>query len=168
MLDERMSYEDMRLKARKDAQDVLKEYWSNGRIPVDPIEIARKMGLSVFTSQLGDDTWGMLVGSNGAADIYLDQDQSVTRMRFSCAHELGHYVDHKSDIRPHAGFIDKRSTDGVGRPAEVYANEFAASLLAPEAQLRELVDQELDIMEIARHFGMSPSSIEYRKSLLGI
>lgn len=138
--------------------------------PDVPTAPSRRPGLvlGVLTSQLGDDTWGMLVSSQGSADIYLDQDQSVTRMRFPCAHELGDCFDHKSDIEPKAGFVDKRSTDGVGSQSEVYANEFAESLLAPENQLKELLEQELDTMEIARRFGMSPSSIEYRRKLLGI
>lgn len=54
---------ELRERARTDTRLVLEEHWPAGRVPVDPVEIARSMGLSVFTTQLGDDTWGMIVGS---------------------------------------------------------------------------------------------------------
>lgn len=168
MVDEAPSTVELRERARLDASLVLEEFWADGRLPVDPIEIARSMGLSVFTSQLGDDTWGMIIGSDNGADIYLDKDQATTRMRFSCAHELGHFVDRAAALTPNKGYIDKRSSAGAGTPAEIYANEFAASLLAPEDDLRRMVMRGADNIEIASIFGVSLASIEYRRRLLGI
>lgn len=151
------------------AEEILAAYWPTREIPVDPIKIARTMGLSVFRTQLGDDVWGMIIADGGgSADIYLDEDQSQTRARFSCAHELGHYVDRKSEMEPSTGYMDQRSADTTGQPAEIYANEFAGALLAPEAELRDYIDQGLNDYEIAAEFNVSPASISYRRKLLGI
>ena len=159
MVDEAPSTVELRERARLDASLVLEEFWADGRLPVDPIEIARSMGLSVFTSQLGDDTWGMIIGSDNGADIYLDKDQATTRM---------HFVDRAAALTPNKGYIDKRSSAGAGTPAEIYANEFAASLLAPEGDLRRMVMRGADNIEIASIFGVSLASIEYRRRLLGV
>ena len=169
MIDATLSIEELREKARKDAARVLEESWGDKGFPVDPVRIARSMGLSVFTSQLGNDTWGMIIGSENGADIYVDKDQAPTRMRFSCAHELGHFVDRAADLTSSKGYIDRRSSTGAhNAPAEIYANEFAASLLAPEDDLRRMVMHGADNIEIASAFGISLTSVEYRRQFLGI
>lgn len=169
MIDATLSIAELRKKARKDAARVLEESWADKGLPVDPIRIARSMGLSVFTSQLGNDTWGMIIGSDNGADIYLDKDQAPTRMRFSCAHELGHFVDRAADLTSNRGYIDKRSSTGThNAPAEIYANEFAASLLAPEKDLRRMVSRGDSNIEIASAFGISLTSVEHRRRFLGI
>lgn len=161
--------DEIRSDARNAAEAVLEAYWPSRTIPVDPVRIARLMGLSVFEAQLGEDTWGMIIADQGgSANIYLDEDQPPTRARFSCAHELGHYVDHQCDLEPSTGYEDKRSTAGAGQPSEVYANEFAGALLSLEPELRELVEQGLDTFELARAFRVSPASIAYRRQLLAV
>ena len=161
--------DEIRSDARNAAEAVLEAYWPSRAIPVDPVRIARSMGLSVFEAQLGEDTWGMIIADQGgSANIYLDEDQPPTRARFSCAHELGHYVDHQCDLEPSTGYEDKRSTAGAGQPSEVYANEFAGALLSPEPELRELVEQGLDTFELARAFRVSPASIAYRRQRLAV
>ena len=163
---EGMTVGQIRDCARNDAAAVLEAYWST-EVPVDPVVIARAMGLSVFDAQLGEDTWGMIVGEDGCtANIYLDKDQAPPRYRFSCAHEVGHYVARKSSLEPSMGFIDKRSGSGAGEPDEIYANEFAASLLLPEEAIREAVDSGLTDFAIASRFAVSPAAVEYRRHLL--
>lgn len=165
-----MTIAEIRGKARADAAAVLSAF--GGDEPrVDPIAIAREVGLSVFDAQLGDDTWGMIIGNgDGSADIYLDIDQGPTKRRFSCAHELGHYFDRMSDqsIQPGTGFEDKRSEEGRGTADEVYANEFAASLLMPEHQFRALASSGASTIAIAAKFGVSPASAAYRRQLLDV
>lgn len=158
----------IRTAARRDAATVLRDYWA-GDGKVDPVMLARRMGLSVFDAQLGDDTWGMIIGaSGGSADIYLDVDQPPVRYRFSCAHELGHYVDNRGTLSPGEGFEDRRSEEGRGTAREVYANEFAGSLLMPEGAFRELAQSGAANPDIAREFGVSLAAVEYRRNLLGI
>lgn len=156
---------DIRTKARDDAALVLDTYWFGG-IPVDPIAIARSMGLSVLTAQLGDDVFGMLVGADGSADIYLDVDQPFNRLRFTCAHELGHFVDRSDELNKGEAFVDRRSDDGRGDAAEIYANEFAGSLLMPVDALRAEAQRGHPDILAARQFGVSLAAYRYRKQLL--
>lgn len=163
-----MSVSQIRAKAREDAGVVLQRLWPAGVLPIDPIFVARGLGLSVFRAQLGDDAWGMLVGASGGASIYLDQDQPMTRYRFSCAHEIGHFIDRGSDMEAENAFVDRRSDDSKGRADEIYANEFAGSLLMPEQELlRAILAGETDF-DLAARFDVSLEAVRYRRRLMGV
>ncbi|MGZ8178674.1 ImmA/IrrE family metallo-endopeptidase [Williamsia sp. SKLECPSW1] len=157
-----------RNRARNDAQAVLDVHWDTDRLPVDPVEIARALGLNVFTAELGDDIFGMLVGNRGGADVFLDQDQPPARFRFTCAHEVGHYVDNSSRLDADEAYVDKRSDDGKGSVSEVYANEFAGSLLMPVERLKEMINSGRSEFQIAREFAVSLDALRYRRKLLGV
>lgn len=157
----------IRSRARSDAASVLAAHWPTRTVPIEPVFVARSLGIDVFTAQLGTDTFGMLVGDAGKATIYLDHDQAPVRMRFTCAHEIGHYVDRGADLLQGLAFVDRRSDEGRGNAEEIYANEFAASLLMPDYQLRSAAGQMNDI-SAAAYFGVSLDALRYRRQLLGI
>ncbi|WP_368736036.1 ImmA/IrrE family metallo-endopeptidase [Streptococcus anginosus] len=50
----------------------------------------------------------------------------------------------------------------------MYANEFAANLLMPEARVRELADSGASLLKMSDFFGVSVSAIGYRLKVLGI
>lgn len=156
----------IRRRAREDAQEVLDRVWRPYVFPVDPVAVARSLGVSVISAQLDDDVWGMLVGGKNGADIYLDKDQPPARFRFSCAHEIGHYYLRAEQIAQGAAFIDARSDEDKGTADEVYANEFAGSLLMPAAALLAAVERETDF-ELMQHFGVSFDALKYRRYILG-
>lgn len=87
---------------------------------------------------------------------------------FSCAHELGHFVDHASALEPDKGYVDKRSDGNKGTADEIYANEFAASLLLPGNLLLARVADGASNIEISSEFDVSLASVEYRRLLLGV
>lgn len=164
------TFGDLRSAAREDAQAVLNAYW-DGELPVDPVVIARAAGASVFSAQLGDDTFGMTIGSGDGANIYIDKDQPENRFRFTCAHELGHFVDHSQNPAPGkraVTYVDKRSDDGRGQPNEVYANEFAASLLMPGDHVKRLSKSAETVYELAREFKVSADAMSWRLKRLKI
>lgn len=163
-----MTVARIRTKARADAQDVLDRYWSRTAVPVDPIYIARSLGASVFSAELGEDTWGMLVGTAGGAAIYLDRDQPPNRYRFSCAHEVGHLIERGADIAAGRAIVEKRSDVNRGDSGEVYANEFAASLLMPEPNLRAAIAAGEDDFDLSERFAVSLESVQYHRRLLRI
>src|SRR4051794_23424782 len=115
-----LTVQQIREKARVDARSVLDAHWRGTRSPIEPGAIARSLGVGVFSAELGTDAWGMLVGTGSGVDIYLDRDQPISRFRFSCAHELGHYVDRGDDVANGQAFVDKRSESNVGSADEVY------------------------------------------------
>lgn len=155
----------LRAMARKAAGITLDRYW-DGALPVDVVRIARDLGASVFTAQLGDDTFGMLQSDSAGANIYIDVDQPLVRKRFTCAHEVGHLVSHADE--PGARFVDKRSDAGRGTASEIYANEFAGNLLMPEPRVREMHDGGASPIDMAARFGVSLQAMTYRMKVLGI
>lgn len=161
---------EIRARARRDAAELLRTYW-NGQLPVDPVSLARATGVSVFTSQLGEDTYGMIIGSGSTADIYVDQDQPFTRFRFTTAHELGHYIDHSTrgdTLGDAEGYVDKRSEAGRGSAPEIYANEFAASVLMPEAYISRDAKIVPSLFALAKKYNVSVSAMSWRLRHLGL
>lgn len=127
----------LRELARRDANAALDVHWPDRSIPIDPVDIARKLGASVFTAELGDDVYGMIKGDPAGANIYVDRDSARSRQRFTIAHELGHLVSHQGELTSgDVAFVDARSDAGTGTTSEVYANEFAASCSCHELRLK--------------------------------
>ncbi len=108
---------------------------------------------------------GALRKSRGSdPEIYLNQDDSLNRQRFTCAHELGHYVRRTSAGDLDYDFVDRRDElASVGRdPEEIYANQFAASLLMPEDLVTEEWRNGLAPVRLALKFGVSEDAMNYR------
>lgn len=165
-----MPVAEIRTHARMNAAGVLDAYWDK-TLPVDPIQIAKKMGVDVYTAQLGADVYGMITGKPAETNIYLDLDQSPVKMRFTCAHELGHYVERSARLDAsdkEFAEIDKRSDKDHGKPIEVFSNEFAGSLLMPEENVRILHKQGKNIFEMASLFNVSVQAMGFRKMHLGL
>jgi Zn-dependent peptidase ImmA (M78 family) len=163
-----MTVGQIRAKARADADRVLREHWSTTAVPVQPVNIARALGLGVFAAELGEDAWGMLIGSSNGVDIYLDREQPSNRFRFSCAHEVGHFVQRGAQVGANEAFVDKRSDAGAGRADEIYANEFAGSLLMPEAVFIGAVRAGEDNFDLAQRFDVSVHAVQMRRHHLGV
>lgn len=141
--------------------------WQEGSFPVDPVTIAKRMGLKVLESPLPDDVSGALIKDAGKDPlILLDLDDSDNRKRFSCAHELGHYIsrNQQSEEEESYEYLDLRSAlSSTGSdPEEVYANQFAAELLMPRSKVSALHKQKLPLFEMALRLGVSQSAIKFR------
>ncbi len=165
-----MSINNIREEAEATAMDVLRAHWPEQSFPVDPIKIARRMGVEVFTAELGNDVFGLIVGTYGAgASIYLDADQPQVRMRFTVAHELGHFAAHELHDAPDSqlDFVDKRSDSDRGEPAEVWANHFAGALLMPRQALLQYKAETPSEWRLASIFGVSQPALRYRLALVG-
>lgn len=151
------------MEAAEDAAKLLGAAWT-GAIPVDPVAIARAAGLRVLDAELDEKTLGALVKNPGEDPvILLNQSDSPNRRRFTCAHELGHFVRRSEEAEEYTT-VDLRnpvSATGVD-PEEVYANEFAASLLMPEDEVKRFVEEGLDDLEMAIRFKVSREAMQNR------
>ena len=132
------------------------------RLPVDPVRIARNLGVQVFDAPLSEDISGSLVKTAGADPvILLNRADSNSRRRFTCAHELGHFVrrsgDEQFEYIEHRGPI---ATEG-SEPSEIYANQFAAAMLMPADLVRKHASGK-GTLELARMFGVSPDAMKFR------
>ncbi len=158
--------------AEKDSEAMLERYWSLGPhipTPVDPIFIARELGLAVYVARLEPEVGGMLVNQPGKQPtIYLSTDDHRNRQRFTCAHELGHWMKRSGQGSDWA-FVDRRDQlSGRGTdPDERYANGFGAALLMPASEVQAL-SGHMSTEAMSRHFGVSAQAMAFRLANLGI
>jgi Zn-dependent peptidase ImmA (M78 family) len=159
-------------QATADAERLLDTFWNKepGKVPlpVDPVQIARDLGIQVFNARLDDDVAAALVKERGQdPTILLNQSDSRNRRRFSCGHELGHFVRRNADDYE---YIDHRNVlASAGEDSEeIYANAFAASLLMPESEVRNHYESGLNEIEMAHIFAVSKDAMGYRLKNLGL
>lgn len=159
----------------QDANEVLRTYWANDEgtipVPVDPIAIAHKLGIKVYTADLEANVSGMLfMWADKDPEVYLSGSDSYARQRFTCAHEIGHWRKRIAE-----GVLDEQHVDLRGtlasqgtEPSEIYANRFAAELLMPEVEIRKLVDAGYGTVAIADKLRVSVDAAAFRLKNLKI
>jgi len=143
------------------ADSVRSNYWPEGTLPVDIEKIVEfrlkllpepKRGLFSATDMdayLKIDLTGIVVDY----DLYMNE-KNANRMRFSFAHELGHFFLHKevftefdlTDPEAWKNFILNVSESEYGN-FEWQANEFAGRLLVPHADLVLAIEQVAQIIK---------------------
>jgi Zn-dependent peptidase ImmA (M78 family) len=138
-----------------DAADKIRsQYWDNQKFPVEVELILQDLSVRVEPSP-------SLIVDNGADALllgdfktiivdqgeYLD-DNMQNRLRFSLAHELGHFVLHRTVFsRINHKNVDewKKFYKGIDAEQwsliEYHANEFAGRLLVPREKLHEQISE---------------------------
>lgn len=149
-----------------DARPIIAEFQKTA--PVQVVPIAKKLGLEIYTvNNWGDEISGMIVsdkargGPSGYA-IYINGRHALTRRRFTMAHEIAHFVLHRTligdGIQDDALYRSKLSS-----AVETEANRYAADILMPW----KLINQEISsghnsVEELATAFNVSKSSMSIR------
>lgn len=178
-------------KAELWADILLGKYWDR-KIPVDPNSIAVKMGIEVcFAPILGGLAGAILkTRKEETPKIFVDNNASTSRKRFTIAHELGHCVEKLIDSKPpdqrlpgYFGFSDESMTSdekilgGIGStdsstpdqsPRELFADYFACCLLMPEDKILEFVNKGANIKDVATYFGVSAVTMRNCLNDLGV
>lgn len=183
-----LSSENIRQKVNK----FRVEYWDES-VPVDIekiIESKLKIDIIPIPNLLDSCNSDALITSDWSS-IYVDSakymdDRYQDRLRFSLAHEIGHFILHKEI---YASFGIKSYTDFYNffekidpqeySYFEIQANKFASCLLIPEDMLEEernkvIKDKKIDVnsfdegtlnsylaIEISDKFGVSEVAIEF-------
>jgi Zn-dependent peptidase ImmA (M78 family) len=159
------------------AKEVLTAVWSptweDMPYPIDPARVAERLGVKVYKAALNQTVSGMLVKQPARdPEIFLNGSDSANRQRFSCAHELGHYVKRTSgpgsdDAMEYVDFRDPLSAHGLD-PEEVWANQFAAALLMPRELVTRVHKELRSSAAMAGEFGVSTDAMNFRLDNLGI
>jgi Zn-dependent peptidase ImmA (M78 family) len=134
-------------------------------VPVDPAIIAGLLGLRVVEVELDGDVAGALMKEPDRDPIiFLNVSDHRNRKRFTCAHEVGHFVRHTKADPDKFEYIDFRDSDSSSgtRDEEIYANEFAAALLMPEAEMRRLDREKRTDLEMSWLLGVSRGAVQFR------
>ena len=101
-----------------------------------------------------------------------EASENEGRRRFTIAHEIGHWVCQCDEGRiapPHPILCrDADMTDEVDKEMEREANNFAASLLMPEAQVHLVAATGASVTAAAAQFGVSDVAMRWRYFNLGI
>lgn len=149
-----------------DARQVIAEFQQSA--PVQVVPIAEKLGLKVYTvNNWGDDISGMIVsdkergGKSGFA-IYINGNHALTRRRFTMAHEISHFVLHRSligdGVQDDALYRSKLSS-----AIEAEANRYAAEILMPWQLINaEIAKGNNTVAGLAQVFNVSKSSMSIR------
>ncbi|MEW5974129.1 MAG: ImmA/IrrE family metallo-endopeptidase [Pseudomonadota bacterium] len=162
---------NIKTRATNDARALREATLGGPFVPVDPVVIAKMLGLDVLLADLPDNVSGALIKMEGHDPaIFLNRMDAPNRQRFTCAHELGHYVSRvNSDDGLSYEFVDMRGELAAAGtdPEEVYANAFAAELLMPEDVVRDMVKSGMPPALISARLQVSDDAIRIRMKTLG-
>lgn len=159
------------------AEALLREVWGVDRasdvpLPVSPVMVAQHLGVEVYNAGFKrPDVSGMLMKRAGEdAKIYLNRGHHDNRKRFTCAHEIGHYVKHAKHDSDNWAYVEHRdSLSATGSDQnEREANAFAAALLMPADRVRREWKKTPSHAALAVRFGVSVEAMGHRLRNLGI
>ncbi|MEQ8655894.1 MAG: ImmA/IrrE family metallo-endopeptidase [Hyphomicrobiales bacterium] len=151
--------------------DLIMDFADN--IPVDVIAAAEAAGVRVSLGDLPDGVSGK-IQRDGAGRYFIvaNKNEPPVRQRFTIAHELGHFIYHKSLIgdgvsdTPAYRAPDQTVYDQT--PLEPHhekqANAFAANLLMPRDAIRRYQEGNPDrgVADMARAFNVSEDAMRIR------
>jgi Zn-dependent peptidase ImmA (M78 family) len=152
--------------AKKTAEKLLENFGCRS-FPVDPVWIANQLGIKVLEAKLPKNVSGALVKKQGVDPvIIINETDSRSRKRFTCAHELGHYIKRNLKIEDSKEYeyIDLRgnlASQGTDED-ERFANEFAACLLMPEKAVKDYYDDGSTSVILAQQFDVSDDAMNFR------
>ena len=158
------------------ARDVLRGHGLTS-IPVDPVVLANRLGMSVRNAKFSDDNLvGMIAKRGDHVQLLVNQSDPPFRKRFTIAHELGHHFLH---LLEDGEFIDGEADlfrmpnedQEVVTPEkrrEIQANMFAAALLMPETSVKEEWPSVATVEGMARRFNVSETAMKIRLKSLGL
>lgn len=142
-----------------------------GSTPVRISRVAEDFGLDVLTAPLPANISGEIRPIEVWPRRYrikINRYETSSRQRFTCAHELAHYLLHEDKIS--SGIVDTvlyRSQ--LSNALEAEANRLAADLLMPFPLLCRYVDQfcagdfeAVDAKLMAEHFAVSEMAMRFR------
>lgn len=127
--------------------------------PVNILEIAEKVELGVYECSLTENVSGML--DRLERKVYIEKTESVRRKRFTCAHEVGHFLLHDyHDVV----LLRSSRTDEIEREA----NSMAAEILMPRYFVKKfLKEKSANPNDLADAFQVSEQAAAYRISNVG-
>lgn len=154
--------------------------------PRNIIAICEKLNIQVKeTDEFPNNISGLIYKDKNGYCILVNSTQSAGRKSFTIAHELGHYLLHKSKLEQDTEIIS--SAKGIDFNSQLYitrqditadssneyrrleteANNFAAEVLMPKDEFLKQCIQLNSIDDVANYFGVSISAATIRADRLG-
>lgn len=132
--------------------------------PIPVLEIAESCGVDVIFADFGgagEKVAGFCDFQN--ARLYVNDADRLTRQTFTIAHELGHWILHRSFFQEHPDLyqiLPRFQRVAKNNPFEQEANCFAANLLVPARLLRPV--QTASVAQLSSIFAVSREMMENR------
>ncbi len=155
----------------RDHRAILHKYLSD--YPVKLGQLARELGVAIKVSSLRLGISGQITNEDGKYIIRVNRHEARERQRFTIAHELSHFLLHRTIIDNSKDGITDTVLYRSGEPEriEYQANRLAADIVMPlnliERQLEEefggIVTEET-IEGLASDFEVSKAAMEIRLS----
>lgn len=135
--------------------------------------LARELGIDVVTVDLHDNICGWLVPVPPGAvwQIVRNARHRPVQTRFTTAHMLGHFHHHREllgNIGCNDGTNYRQVVGAPGRNPRLLerhdhqASRFAIRLIAPDAIIRRLLEQDLNVFQIASRLEAPVQAIKIR------
>ena len=150
--------------------------------PFPIVEFATEIGLKVFIADdLPDSLSGAISKVGTDYHIIVNGSHSEKRMRFTLAHEIGHYFNDRDYLDKTGEIVDQskqskrwlfrhKNTNSPHDPKmakmDARANRFAADLLMPMDVFIEQWEQARTPEEVADYFNVSPDAARVRAAVL--
>lgn len=128
--------------------------------PVKIVDAAKDMGLTVYNATLPEGISGVLSFSD--REICVEESDSVERKRFTCAHEVGHFILHEKLLSNDKSWGDIFFRSETTSYLERDANTMAAEILTPSWFVKHFAAHNKTIDDMARIFKVSKSAIDFR------
>lgn len=146
-------------------------------VPVD--ELVRQLGVQLVYHEFEDDVSGLLIQEDDSSIIAANVKHHENRQRFTLAHELAHFVLHKSEAIVFVDNLSVHFRSGASSKRadlrEAEANHFAACLLMPSTFLKQdLSHTQIDVSDeeavkkLARKYRVSVQALTIRLVKLGL
>lgn len=155
-----------------EALELAKRYWT--KVPVDVFSLARDLGLGPKFQRLPDEISGLIKRVNDDQWlVVINEGHHRVRQRFTCAHEIGHFIFHRdlladgvSDTLAYRADIAELPNPKIQRQQEWQANNFASNLLVPSAWLTAAQAAGWhDPKDLAKQFDVSETVIRIKLGL---
>lgn len=142
---------------------IIKNHQSTPPVKVTPI--AEDLGINVFSVPNWDNSISGMIKKNEddptRYSIYVNGKHSRQRRRFTIAHEIAHFIMHKTLIGD--GIADDgHYRSSLSNQVEAQANALGGSILMPWHLLKPLISNITGTNELARVFDVSPDIMAIR------
>ncbi|UJL40127.1 ImmA/IrrE family metallo-endopeptidase [Salmonella enterica subsp. enterica serovar Kentucky] len=101
--------------------------------------------------------------------IFLNSDDNKVRQRFSCGHELGHYIARQADQEDVYEYVDLRgetASNGT-HPDEILPTNLPPNCLCQKMKLKNFTKKQPSYI-MAHYFGVSDDAMSFRLKNLGL
>ncbi|VAW45852.1 hypothetical protein MNBD_GAMMA03-26 [hydrothermal vent metagenome] len=139
---------------------------------INPSHVAKELGFDVKVAEFKDpNISGIVIHKTEPHEkvIYLNQEDSPVRQRFTLAHEIGHIIlHHKLEEGEDFQQVDYRKNNIDFDPKEYQANSFAAAFLMPKELVKKAWNELKSVDDFSAVFKVSKQAAAIRLNDLNL